>query len=117
MSDVKAKNPSEPEFHQAVEEVLISLSLVLEWYPGFRSMKILERMIEPERVITFRVPWMVGYFTINTFSKIGFINWDWLSNQSSVEEMEFTRHLYFQQPLCIRINGHKNKGVITKPGI
>ena len=58
MADVKAKNPSEPEFHQAVEEVLSSLSVVLELHPEYRSMKILERMIEPERVITFRVPWM-----------------------------------------------------------
>ncbi len=58
MADVKAKNPSEPEFHQAVEEVLGSLSVVLERHPEYRSMKILERMIEPERVITFRVPWM-----------------------------------------------------------
>jgi glutamate dehydrogenase (NADP+) len=58
MADVKANNPSEPEFHQAVEEVLSSLSVVLERHPEYRSMKILERMIEPERVITFRVPWM-----------------------------------------------------------
>ena len=56
MSDVKAKNPSEPEFYQAVEEVLTSLSVVLERHPEYRSMKILEKMIEPERVITFRVP-------------------------------------------------------------
>jgi len=58
MANVKAQNPSEPEFHQAVEEVLGSLSIVLERHPEYRSMKILERMVEPERVITFRVPWM-----------------------------------------------------------
>jgi len=58
LADVKAKNPSEPEFHQAVEEVLGSLKLVLEKHPEYRSMKILERMVEPERVIMFRVPWM-----------------------------------------------------------
>jgi len=58
MANVKAQNPSEPEFHQAVEEVLGSLTIVLERHPEYRSMKILERMIEPERVITFRVPWM-----------------------------------------------------------
>jgi len=56
LADVKAKNPSEPEFYQAVEEVLTSLSVVLERHPEYRSMKILEKMIEPERVITFRVP-------------------------------------------------------------
>ncbi len=55
LADVKAKNPSEPEFHQAVEEVLGSLILVLQKHPEYRFMKILERMVEPERVIMFRV--------------------------------------------------------------
>ena len=58
MAEVKAKNPSEPEFHQAVQEVVESLSLVLEKHPEYRSQKILERIIEPERVIMFRVPWL-----------------------------------------------------------
>jgi glutamate dehydrogenase (NADP+) len=58
IAHVKAKNPSEPEFHQAVEEVAESLELVLERHPEYRSAKILERMVEPERVILFRVPWL-----------------------------------------------------------
>ncbi len=58
MAEVKAKNPNEPEFHQAVQEVLESLTLVIERYPEYRFAKILERIIEPERVIMFRVPWM-----------------------------------------------------------
>ena len=58
IASVKAKNPAEPEFHQAVEEVLESLELVMEKHPEYRSAKILERLIEPERVIMFRVPWM-----------------------------------------------------------
>jgi glutamate dehydrogenase (NADP+) len=58
MAEVKAKNPSEPEFHQAVEEVAESVSLVYERYPEYRTTKIFERIIEPERVILFRVPWM-----------------------------------------------------------
>ncbi|UCE01397.1 MAG: NADP-specific glutamate dehydrogenase [Candidatus Latescibacterota bacterium] len=58
MQDVKAKNPAEPEFHQAVEEVAESLERVLERHPEYRSAKILERIIEPERVILFRVPWV-----------------------------------------------------------
>ncbi|MBA2586479.1 MAG: NADP-specific glutamate dehydrogenase [Chthoniobacterales bacterium] len=57
LAKVKAKNPAEPEFHQAVQEVLESLALVLERHPEYRAAKILERMIEPERVIMFRVPW------------------------------------------------------------
>jgi len=57
MAEVKAKNPGEPEFHQAVQEVVESLSLVLNRHPEYRKAKILERIIEPERVIMFRVPW------------------------------------------------------------
>ncbi|HEX2688282.1 MAG TPA: Glu/Leu/Phe/Val dehydrogenase dimerization domain-containing protein, partial [Kofleriaceae bacterium] len=58
MSDVKAKNPAEPEFHQAVQEVADSLTLVLDRHPEYRHNKILERIIEPERVLLFRVPWV-----------------------------------------------------------
>lgn len=57
VAEVKAKNPNEPEFHQAVEEVFDSLELVLERHSEYRANKILERMVEPERMITFRVPW------------------------------------------------------------
>lgn len=58
MAEVRAKNPAEPEFHQAVQEVAESLSLVFERHPEYRAAKILERIIEPERVILFRVPWV-----------------------------------------------------------
>ncbi len=58
LEDVRAKNPAEPEFHQAVQEVFDSLILVLERHPEFRSARILERVVEPERVIMFRVPWV-----------------------------------------------------------
>jgi glutamate dehydrogenase (NADP+) len=58
MATVRAKNPAEPEFHQAVEEVVESLTLVLERHPEYQSAGILERLIEPERVILFRVPWV-----------------------------------------------------------
>jgi glutamate dehydrogenase (NADP+) len=67
LAQVKAKNSNEPEFHQAVEEVVGSLEVVLARHPEYRSAKILERMVEPERVIIFRVPWMddQGEFQIN----------------------------------------------------
>src|SRR5207253_9074688 len=67
MADVKARNPGEPEFHQAVQEVVESLSLVLDRHPEYRAAKILERIIEPERVIMFRVPWRddEGKFHVN----------------------------------------------------
>jgi glutamate dehydrogenase (NADP+) len=58
MDAVKAKNPAQPEFHQAVFEVVNSLSLVLERHPEYRKAKIIERIVEPERVIMFRVAWM-----------------------------------------------------------
>ncbi len=58
IEQVKAKNQGEKEFHQAVQEVLDSLELVLQRHPEYRSEKILERMVEPERVVIFRVPWM-----------------------------------------------------------
>jgi len=58
MEMVKEKNPSEPEFHQAVEEVAHSVVLVYERYPEYRRAKVFERLIEPERTISFRVPWV-----------------------------------------------------------
>jgi hypothetical protein len=59
----------------------------------------------------------VGYFTVNSFIKVGYINWQWLLEQTAVEELNFTKHLHFNKSLSIMINGHMNKGVITKPGI
>ena len=58
MEGVVAKDPAEKEFHQAVEEVVESLIPVMDRHPEFRKAKILERIVEPERVIMFRVPWM-----------------------------------------------------------
>ena len=64
MGWVKAKNPAEPEFHQAVQEVAESLVPVLEKHPEYRAAKILERIIEPERLIMFRVPWVDDQGTV-----------------------------------------------------
>jgi glutamate dehydrogenase/leucine dehydrogenase len=58
MENVITKNPAEPEFHQAVREVVESVLPVVESTPAYRQAKILERMVEPERVILFRVPWV-----------------------------------------------------------
>jgi len=58
MAELKAKNPAEPEFHQAVQEVADSLQLVLERHPEYRNARVFERIIEPERVLMFRVPWL-----------------------------------------------------------
>ncbi|MBN1389482.1 MAG: NADP-specific glutamate dehydrogenase [Candidatus Thermoplasmatota archaeon] len=58
MDWVIAKNPGEKEYHQAVKEVVESVQPVLKKHPEYERFKILERMVEPERQIMFRVPWM-----------------------------------------------------------
>lgn len=58
METVQAKNPGEPEFHQAVVEVASTLIPYINEHPEYEKAKILERMIEPERTIIFRVPWV-----------------------------------------------------------
>jgi len=58
MDRVKAKNPSETEFHQAVYEVVSSVMPFIEKNPKYQKAKILERIVEPERVLMFRVPWV-----------------------------------------------------------
>ena len=55
---VKAQNAHEPEFLQAVEEVFESLVPVFDKYPKYIEENLLERLVEPERIITFRVPWV-----------------------------------------------------------
>ena len=58
MADLISKNPGEKEFHQAVREVIECLQPVVERHPEYRKARILERIVEPERAILFRVPWM-----------------------------------------------------------
>jgi len=58
MKKVEEKDPGEKEFHQAVREVLVSVKPVLDRHPEYRTAAVLERLVEPERVILFRVPWM-----------------------------------------------------------
>ncbi len=58
MSQMIERNPGELEFHQAVHEVVESVMPIVDATPAYRHAKILERMVEPERVIIFRVPWM-----------------------------------------------------------
>lgn len=58
MDRVIARNPNEPEFHQTVREVLESIEPVIEAHPEYVTSGVLERMVEPERIIKFRVPWV-----------------------------------------------------------
>ena len=62
---VLKRNPNEPEFHQAVKEVLSSLEPVIEKHPEYVRAGVLERMVEPERMIMFRVPWLDDKGNIN----------------------------------------------------
>lgn len=64
-----------------------------------------------QNITSFRI----GYFTVNSLDHLGFIDWEWLAQQDAVEETRYIRHLQFNEPLDVRINGHKNKGIIIKP--
>jgi CheY-like chemotaxis protein len=59
----------------------------------------------------------VGYFTVNSIDHVGFIDWDWLIKQTAEEELVFTKHIKFTEPISVKINGHENRGVILKPGV
>ena len=64
-----------------------------------------------QNITSFRI----GYFTIDAAQKIGFIDWEWLLSQKVNEEFDFTKHISFHKPITVKINGHKNIGVIIKP--
>lgn len=58
LAELKAKNPNEPEFHQAATEILNGLKPVIDKHPEYERAALLERFVEPERVVMFRVPWV-----------------------------------------------------------
>jgi len=74
MKNVVNKNPGEKEFHQAVEEVLFTLVPALEKHPEYVKSKLVERIVEPERTLSFRVPWQddKGEFQINRGYRVEF---------------------------------------------
>lgn len=59
---------------------------------------------------------MIGYFTVNS-EKSGVINWEWILNQKPVESKKFTKHIKFDNPITIKMNGQENKGIILKPEV
>ena len=73
---VEAKNPNEPEFLQAVKEVLDSLRPAIEQNPQYEKAGILERLVEPDRQIIFRVPWVDdnGNVQVNRGMRVQFNN-------------------------------------------
>ncbi len=58
---------------------------------------------------------MVGYFTVDSHKQEGFINWEWLQDQKPKEKKTFTKLLRFEKPVVVKMNRHKNKGIILKP--
>ena len=58
MAQLEAKHPGEKEYLQAVKEVLLSIEEVYNQHPEFERAKLIERLVEPERIIVFRVPWV-----------------------------------------------------------
>ena len=73
IENVKAKHASEPEFVQTIEEVLSSLSPVIDKHPEYEKVDLLGRIVEPERMFTFRVVWQddKGEYHTNTGYQIG----------------------------------------------
>ncbi len=59
----------------------------------------------------------VGYFTVNPEAGEGFVDWDWLRSIEPLEQTEFVRHLRFEQPLTVLMDGNANTGLILKPGV
>ncbi|GAB6090006.1 NADP-specific glutamate dehydrogenase [Spirochaeta dissipatitropha] len=74
LDQVRKRNSGEPEFLQAVEEVLHTLDPVIEQHPEYKDLKVVERIVEPERVIMFRVPWMddKGGYQVNRGFRVQF---------------------------------------------
>lgn len=59
---------------------------------------------------------MIGYFTVDT-NKKDYIDWNWITSQVPVESKTFTKHLHFDNPIILKMNGHENKGIILKPEV
>ena len=76
LSALEAKHPGEKEYLQAVKEVLLSIEEVYNQHPEFEKAKIIERLVEPERIFTFRVPWVddKGEVQVNLGYRVQFNN-------------------------------------------
>ncbi|MCQ2147432.1 MAG: glutamate dehydrogenase, partial [Bacteroidales bacterium] len=76
MANLQAKYPAEKEFLQAVREVLESIEDVYNQHPEFEASKVIERLVEPDRILTFRVSWVddEGQIQVNTGYRVQFNN-------------------------------------------
>jgi CheY-like chemotaxis protein len=82
---------------------------------GFRDFKVVPS--QGSHFFQNITSFMVGYFTVNSFSNEGFVDWEWLLNQEPADRKEFVRHLRFDKPAVVKMNGHSHRGVILKPGV
>jgi hypothetical protein len=57
----------------------------------------------------------ISYFTVNSISPNGFVDWNWLRSIPVVEEKTFVRHIRLVKPIVAKVDGHQNKGIILKP--
>ena len=76
MTSLAAKHPGESEYLQAVHEVLLSIEEVYNQHPEFEKAKLIERLVEPDRIITFKVPWVDdnGEIQVNLGYRVQFNN-------------------------------------------
>ncbi len=76
LENLKKKNPNEPEFHEAATEILLSLKPMILKHPEYEEMSLLERFVEPDRIIGFKVPWIDrnGHIQVNKGYRIQFNN-------------------------------------------
>ena len=76
LQSLEAKHPGESEYLQAVREVLLSIEDIYNEHPEFEKARIIERLVEPDRIITFRVPWMDdnGNIQVNLGHRVQFNN-------------------------------------------
>ena len=58
---------------------------------------------------------MVAYFTTNSYKEEGFVDWDWLKKQKTVQSLNYTNHIHLNKSIKIKMNGHENIGIILKP--
>jgi hypothetical protein len=57
----------------------------------------------------------ISYFTVNSMTKDGFVDWEWLRTRPAIEEKRFVRHIRMSNPVVAKVDGHHNKGIILKP--
>jgi len=57
----------------------------------------------------------ISYFTVNSMTQDGFVDWEWLRSNDAVEEKQFVRHIRLAKPIVAKVDGHRNKGIILKP--